>query len=298
MPIFPDLLSPLEPGDTVGIVAPASCFDTDLFEKGVKNLQAQGFNVHTPQAAYRREGYLAGTDQDRAESFQDLWRDPQIKAVVCSRGGYGTLRLLPLLDYDRLARTPKIFVGYSDITGLMETLMTRCGFPVFHGPVITGLGRHPSHALSLAQCLRGNLPKIWAPEHPSVIVPGKAQGFLAGGNLTTLCHLAGTQFQPDYSGKILFLEDVGEAPYRIDRMLVHLRLCGMLNNVRGIILGSFYNCGEDGEIKRVMADCLGGLGCPILGEFPAGHGAENQTFPLGVPVSLDTELASLEFFPA
>ena len=235
----------------------------------------------------------AGTDQERSQAFMDLWESPRVRAVLCARGGYGILRILPLLDFKKIALSPKIFVGYSDLTGLMQVLMTQCGLPVFHGPVITGLGKQPAHALSLAQCLTGVSPPMVRFENPVVLVPGKARGILAGGNLTTLCHLAGTPFQPDYGGKILFFEDVGEAPYRIDRMLVHLRLCGILNRVRGIVLGSFFNCGEEQEILRVMKDCLGGLGVPVLAGFPAGHGPENQTFPMGIQASLDTEQACL-----
>ncbi|WP_028315550.1 S66 peptidase family protein [Desulfatibacillum aliphaticivorans] len=295
MPIFPDSLKPLEPGDVVGVAAPASCFDADLFEKGLEALRGCGFEVRVPKPAYLRQGYLAGSDQERARAFMELWEDPEVKAVLCARGGYGVLRILPLLDFDRLARTSKVFVGYSDITGLMQALMERCGLPVFHGPVITGLGRNPAHAKSLARRLSGEWPSEWGLEDPYIITPGSAAGLLAGGNLATLCHLAGTPFQPDFAGKIVFLEDVGEAPYRIDRMLTHLRLCGMLNGMSGILLGSFYNCGEDGEIRRVLADRLGGLGVPVLGGFPAGHGPENKTFPMGTPVKLDADQASLTF---
>ncbi len=295
MPLSPHMPPSLAPGDTVGIAAPASCFDTSLFQKGLDAVKDLGYKVRVPKQSFERTGYLAGSDQDRARGLMHLWTDPTIKAILCARGGYGTMRILPLLDFKLMAENRKILMGFSDISSLLDAVMTRCALPVFHGPVITAIGRYPSQVQSLASCLAGALPTVWAPRRPYILEPGKAAGLLAGGNLTTLCHLAGTPFQPDFNNKILFLEDVGEVPYRIDRMITHLGLCGMLRGVRGVVLGSFHDCGEGNELDPVVGDCLKALGVPVLGGFPAGHGRENQTFPLGLPVSLDTEKAALEF---
>lgn len=283
----------------VGVAAPASCFDDALFRRGLATLKALGHPVKVPDGVFRRNGYLAGTDEERARVLTDLFLDPEVRAVFAVRGGFGAMRMLPLLDYGLLKRNPKILVGFSDITALLCAVLARSGFAVFHGPVLTSLARDAEKPLAeieaIEEAVRPDKPLALAADPAVVIREGRAEGPVYGGNLTLLAHLVGTPYLPDLSGAILFIEDHSEAPYRIDRKLTHLALGGCLDKIAGVAAGAFCQCGGEGAVFRVLEEAFAPLGVPVLAGFPAGHGPRNLAFPLGVPARLDTASRTLTF---
>lgn len=292
----PDTVKPLLKNARLGIVAPASPFKREGFEKGIDVLTGMGFEPVFDDSLFERNGYLAGTDQHRAAQVNRFFADERIDALLCARGGYGSMRMLDFLDFALIRENRKPFVGYSDITVLLSVLAGRCLVPVFHGPNVVGLGEADARMrASFQSCLGGNLSKELFPDNTIVLFRGEATGTLTGGNLTLLCHLVGTPYAPDFNNVILFLEDRGEAPYRIDRMLSQMKMAGCFEGVRGILLGSFQDCGDMDDISRIFSEVFADADIPILGGFPLGHGKINLTVPLGVPVRLDTERGALFF---
>jgi muramoyltetrapeptide carboxypeptidase len=284
----------LRPGAVIGIAAPASPFDRESLERGVQALHGMGFETEVPEGVWAAHGYLAGRDQDRAGILQGLFADPRIDAVMCARGGYGSLRILSLLDYPRMAAHPKVFVGFSDVTALLSAIAGRCGFVTFHGPVVTSLATASDRTLAAFQAVVcSDAPLILKPPAAVSVRPGRAAGVLCGGNLTTLCHLIGTPFQPFFRNRILFLEDRGEAPYRVDRMLTQLKLAGCLRGLRGLVLGSFTDCGSMSEILEIVCERFAETDIPILAGLEAGHAEPNLTLPLGAAALLDADQQSL-----
>jgi len=287
-------------GRVVAAAAPSSCFDRELFLRGVKRLEQAGAPVRVPEEVYARRGFLAGSDEQRASALVRAWEDPDAGAVWCARGGYGSLRILPLLDFERMASAPRLMAGFSDVTALFSVLCGRLRVPAIHAPVATALGKmeqaHAAEAAgALVRLLSGEPPLPLRADPPLTLRPGKAEGRLLGGNLATLCSLCGTPFFPDLAGCVLFLEDHREAPYRIDRMLAQLRLSGLLSGVTGVALGGFSDCGPPDQVEQVLADALSPLEVPVAGGFPAGHGKRNLPFALGVPVSLDADAGVITF---
>ncbi len=284
----------LKRGDAIGIVAPASPFDRTGFEKGVRLIAARGFTPVFTDNLFQTKGYFAGSDAHRARELEAYYRDPAVRAVWCARGGYGTMRILSLLDYAAIARNPKPLVGCSDITALLNTICQRCGIVTIHGPMVASLEQADAATQSaIFECLtKANPTDISIPDG-AVIRAGKASGPLAGGNLATLCHLLQTPFAPDFSGRIVFLEDTGEKPYRIDRMLFQMKLAGCFSSVAGICLGTFENCGDISEIHRIAEDILSDIPVPVLAGLPIGHGMPNLPLPIGVAATLDTEARRL-----
>jgi muramoyltetrapeptide carboxypeptidase len=294
----PTLIIPpfLSPGDTIGLPTPASLYDRGLFEKGRQVLEGWGFATRVGRRGIRQKRFLAGADPERAEELMNMFLDPEIRAVVCARGGYGAMRLLPLLDYRVIRKNPKLFVGFSDITVLSAAFLRKAGLLTFHGPMVTTLD-HTSSAFreGLRSILLGGLPERISLPPGGKVRGGKALGILLGGNLTLLTHLIGTPYEPPWDGAILFVEDQGEAPYRLDRLLVHLRLAGVLARISGLLLGQL------SEKKVLKADwdlfreSFDGLNIPIWRGLPIGHGPENLTLPLGAPVEMDGERGRLTF---
>jgi len=284
------------PGDTIGIAAPASPFDREAFEQGVEVLQAMGFNVKIPDNLFKREGYLAGSDAERAALLMDLFCDGEVRAVLCARGGFGSMRLLPFLDFEAMGNHPKILVGFSDVTALLVSLYRKCGLVTFHGPMMTTLAKG-SQATSdaLMAAITAHSPLVLTPSRPVVLNPGHAAGPVIGGNLSTLSHLMGTPFELVLEGHLLFLEERGEAPYRIDRMLSQLHLGGRLDRVAGVILGSFEDCGALEEVYGIVKGVFQNRPVPVLAGFDIGHGEDNVTLPLGLWADLDTEDSDLRF---
>jgi muramoyltetrapeptide carboxypeptidase len=289
----------LKPGDTIGIVAPAGPFDHDLFKQGLNALQSMGFQTRVPDKIYDRSGYLAGSDEHRARLLNQLFEEPRVQAIICARGGFGCLRMLPLVDFEIISAYPKIFVGFSDITALLVAITRRSGLVTFHGPMVTSLATAPELTrCSLSAAITSDTSLAIAPAAGVVLQAGRTTGPVVGGNLATLCHLLGTPFEAGFEDHILLLEDCGEAPYRIDRMLSQMKLAGSFNQIGGIILGSFKDCGNLDEIYRIFQDSFQDLHIPILAGFEVGHGKLNLTIPVGMTATLDTNQQMLSFAQA
>ena len=286
----------LKPGQTIGITAPAGPVDEDDFLKGKAFLESLGLKVAVSKSIYQKTGFLAGPDRLRAGEMNRFAQDPDIHAIICARGGYGAMRILQDLDFSAFARHPKIVMGCSDITALFCALLCKSNMVVFHGPTVCQMGKRDiATRLFFQDAVMKGTPYLVAARDSIIITPGTAQGPVLGGNLTLLCHLLSTGFLPDFKDCILVLEDVGEAPYRIDRMLTQLRLAGRLDHVAGIALGDFTRCGDPNQVYRVLKDRLGDLNIPVLAGFPVGHGFTNLTVPLGPVAVLDTETNTLSY---
>jgi muramoyltetrapeptide carboxypeptidase len=289
----------IKPGDTIGIVAPAGPFDRQTFLRGVGIIEDMGFQIFVPPGLFEKNRYLAGSDNHRVQFVNQLFADTSVDAIICARGGYGSMRILSLLDYDAIQTNPKVFIGFSDITILLSVLFSRCNLVTFHGPVITSLADASEETkLSLFSNVTSDSNLEILLSGGKTIISGVASGEVCGGNLTMLCHLVGTPFAPDFENKILFLEDRGEAPYRIDRMLVHMALAGCFKGLSGIILGTFEECGPIEEVIKIIVEVFEKYSIPILAGLDAGHGRHNLTIPLGIEATLDADRHSLSYHRA
>jgi muramoyltetrapeptide carboxypeptidase len=284
----------LRAGDPVSLVAPASCFDRTSFEAGLQILSRR-YRIHYDSELFARHRYLAGTDERRLGELAAALVDTETRAVFCARGGYGLMRLLSRLEVTSIA--PKPVVGFSDITALHQLLQRERRVSI-HGPVLTQLPRLDALTHErLFQLLESDSPAATL-SGTEAYVGGVAEGPLLGGNFSVLTRLLGTPYLAALEGAILLLEDVGERPYRLDRMWTHLALAGVFRQVRGIVLGAFTGC-EEKEAAYSSSDVLRDLaqatGLPCVAGFPIGHGEHNQPVPLGVRVRLDAENRSLTF---
>ena len=285
----------LRPGDTVGVVALAAAADGAGVERGAAALREMGYRVKFSPHVLDRAGILAGVDSLRARELTAFFRDPEVKAVFGARGGYGSGRLLPLLDFAELARTPKIFVGFSDATFVLNALVDYSRMVSFHGPMVaTDLARGLSqHSRAHLQRLLGGTQGLELQAAEALRV-GQAEGTLIGGCLSIIVAMMGTPWQLGFEGRILFLEDTGEKPYRIDRMLVQMRQAGVFDRVAGIVFGALRPPLESGpaeqaQIAEFVAEQIAGVNCPVLWGIEAGHGSDNLTLPLGTRVQLDSK---------
>jgi muramoyltetrapeptide carboxypeptidase len=283
----------LRAGDTVGVVASAAAVEREYLERGVSALAALGYRVKVSQRALARVGILAGNDRERADELMAFFADPEVKAIFGARGGYGCGRLLPLLDFAAIARTPKAFIGFSDATFILNALVARSRLVCFHGPMVAMDFAHGLTSRSLAH-LRGLLSgelggfELAARE---VLRPGSAAGELVGGCLSVVTAMLATSYLPDFAGRVLFLEDTGEKAYRIDRMLVQLKQAGVFHRVAGVVFGAI-RAPVDGESEQRLTlefvrEQMRELRCPVLFGIEAGHGTENLTLPLGLSVRID-----------
>jgi muramoyltetrapeptide carboxypeptidase len=289
---------PVKPGETIALAAPASCVARPAWEAGVRVLEDWGFRVKCGPEVFHSRALGRQADRLLARRFEEVWLDPEVKAVMAVRGGYGALKLLPYLDIAALRTVPRRLVGFSDLTNLLWDLHRRLGLVTFHGPNVAQLADLTAAARqSLLASLTAPGPRAVAFHDLTVLLPGVAEGPLAGGNLTTLCHLVGTPFAPQLRGYLLFLEDHNEALYRLDRMLHHLLLAGVLEGVKGVVLGAFTNCGSTEGLLEVGAAALEPLGAPVLAGLPLGHQPDNHTLPLGARARLDSGEASLTLLP-
>jgi muramoyltetrapeptide carboxypeptidase len=295
----------LRPGDVIGLVDPASAtwepVDVDIVEE---SLAALGFKAKRGPNLLNRRGYFAGTDEQRAADLNAMFADREVKAIQCVRGGWGSARLLPLLDWTSIARSPKILLGYSDVTALLLSLHAKTRLVTFHGPV----GVSPWNRFNVdwlrrvlidAQAVTfSNLKEVdedaltQTQNRIQTITPGKARGRLLGGNLTVLTTIIGSGYLPDWDGCVLFIEDVQEAPYRIDRMLTQLRLAGILQKARAVIFGNCTKCDPSSDfgsltITDVLHDHLAPLGVPAWRGAMIGHIERQFTLPIGIEVEVD-----------
>lgn len=273
---------PVGPGSTLAIIAPSGPFDQARFRLGVNWLATRYALRYEDPGIFSRTGYLAGADGRRLAELQSALEDPSVDAIVCARGGYGSTRLLPGLETGAIAAAGKLLVGFSDITAL-HALWARAGVRSLHAPMVASLGGAGESLRRLwIEAVEGSAAsRSW----PGIEwVPGTAEGRLIGGNLAVLAALAGTPYEPPVEGCVLFLEDVGERPYRIDRMLTTLRQSGWLGRCAGFLIGEFTDCGpgEDGvTVEEVIRDRLGDLGVPVVAGIPAGHVDHNEPLPFG-----------------
>lgn len=299
-------------GSRVALVAPAGpLLERDDLTRAQALCRALAYEPVLGKNAYARHGYLAGTDEERLSDFNSALSDPYIDGIWCIRGGYGSIRLLDRLDYDALAARPKAVIGFSDITAVLNAITQLTGLVTFHGPVARSsmsvfTRQHFERVLSRPVCA-GQLDRI--PEVSGVLIPqehrivsltgGTAEGRLIGGNLTLLQCLVGTPYFPDLDGAILFLEDVGEDLYRVDRMFAHLRLSGALRQLAGVLIGRFTDLqrsNRDGALgfDEVLDNYLAPLRIPVAYGFPVGHIDDQWTLPLGVQARLDADAGELD----
>ncbi len=280
----------LIPGDTIGIVAPAGPFDREKFEKGVLVLEKMGFKVLVPNGLFKQDTYLAGSDSHRADMVNSLFKNASVDAIICARGGFGSIRILSLLDYQTIQKNPKIFMGFSDISALLSVLNDRCQLVCFHGPMVTTLSDIDQESKdSMVQSLTSGKKLRITLQKGLTIKSGKTVGKVSGGNLATLCHLIGTPFEPDFKDCILVIEDIGEATYKIDRMLIQMKLAGCFKDLAGLVLGSFKDCGKMEAIYEIVEKVFREDTFPILAGFEIGHGTSNHTIPIGLPATLDAD---------
>jgi len=281
----------LKSGDRVALLAPASPFPREEFEQGVAEVTALGFEAVYDDRVFERDGYVAGSANTRAGAFIDTWTDPGVRAVLTVRGGYGSVQLLPFLSPDLMRATPKILVGYSDITALLSFVTTRCGIVSMHGPTITGrfargAAGYDRPSFLRAMCTAAPVGELASPALETVRV-GEAEGMLVGGNLTQLAASLGTPFAFDPPDRcVLFLEDVNERPYRLDRLLTQLGQAGVLSRAAALVFGEMPGCDEpDGSVlaRDTIARCVRDFSGPVLVGLASGHTPHPAiTLPLGV----------------
>lgn len=274
----------LRPGDAVAVVAPAGPVAANRLGAGIEVLRSWGLEVREPLARPGEHAWLAGSDEERAAAFVSAWTDPRVRAVVATRGGFGSQRVLSLLDWEALASAgPKLMVGFSDVTALHQAVAAMLGLVSLHGPVTASLGDRDD---ATRERTRGLLFDGFVPALTGLtpVSGGRATGVLVGGNLTV----------PTAAGAIVVLEDVGEQPYRLDRALTQLAQSGWFDDVRGVVVGEFTDCGDPAAVRALLADRLGALGVPVVAGAPIGHGATNLALPLGVSATLDADSGRLE----
>jgi muramoyltetrapeptide carboxypeptidase len=302
----------LYPGDTIGIVAPASAPpDPAAIDKSISTVEELGFKALPGGNARARWGYLAGNDRERAGDLMKMFANRRVKGILCVRGGYGAARLLPRLDYEVIRANPKVFVGYSDITSLHLAFLKEAGLISFHGPMLNSdLIKEDVPEFTVKSLLRaitrpepmGSISEGYKGKTVKVLRKGKARGVLVGGNLTLFCASIGTPWQVSLSNTIFFLEDLDEEPYRFDRMLTQLLNAGILQRAKGIAVGINKGC-EDPKARRskeyrqsledVLREKLLPLGVPVVSGLPFGHVPWNATVPVGVKAVLDADKGDL-----
>jgi muramoyltetrapeptide carboxypeptidase len=300
----------LRPGDTIGLITPGSFAPEESVQRAISNATALGLKVKLGMHLQAERGFIAGTDAQRLEDLHAMFADPDVKGVWCVRGGYGCTRLLPQLDFDLIRRNPKVFIGYSDITALLQAIFLETGLICFHGPVgsstLTPFTREQFVAVLMEAKSPHNIKlsqeQLTQPDsafQPFVIKPGVVIAPLSGGNLSLLAAMAGTRHAFDFSGKLVFIEEVGERPYRVDRMLTTLLQSSNLDQAAGIALGLFTDCHPKKDerslsLKDTLLDRLGNLKMPIAYGLSFGHVSDNCTLPVGLAAKLDTDQYVIE----
>ncbi len=283
--------------DSIGIISIAGPIKRKEIEAGIQILEHYGFKIKTGLNLYNISnfGYLAGNDKKRISDFYQMVIDKEVRGIICSRGGYGSMRIINHLEYNILLQNPKVFIGYSDITALLFAINKMTNLITFHGPMVKQLASLNNEDITwLFDLLRGGKNNIYI-SYANILIPGKTKGILMGGNLSIICSLIGTPFMPNYKDILLFIEDVNEPYYKIDRMLTHLKLSGFLEKVSGLILGSFKGCGQEDIINQIIYDIIKDIGFPCISNFPIGHGNRNITIPIGIKAELNTYKKNIKF---
>lgn len=290
----------LKEGDTIAFISPGSFLDDDGLQKAVQNVEGLGCKIMLSKNIRAHRGFLAGSDQQRLDDLHWAFSDKQVDAIWCARGGYGCSRLLPNIDYGTIKKNPKILIGYSDVTALLNAVSQQTGLVTFHGPVAASdftdyTKKHlqavlfdgkEKHTISLPPTSENHV-------EPFSLYPKKVKGKLVGGNLSLLAAMAGTPYAVDFQGKIAFIEDIGEKPYRIDRMLTQLRQACNLEKSCAVALGDFTDCDAEAPesltLKETLIDRLDFKNVPVGFRFPFGHTSDQCTLPIGTEVELDVE---------
>ncbi len=296
----------LRRGDVIGIVSPASSPDDfSRIEKGVAYLEGLGYRVKLGRYIYKRLGYLSASDDERAKDLNEMFADPQVRAIICVRGGYGTPRILDKIDYGVIKRNPKIFVGYSDITALQLAIFKKVGLITFSGPMLavdiySNFDAYSEEFFWMILTSKSREIEVKNPDGAeiSVLKQGKAMGTLLGGNLSLLASTVGTKFQPNFNDSILVIEDIGEEPYRIDRYLAQLKNAGILNKINGCILGQFTDCvpkepEKSLTLEQIFQDYFGNLKVPVISNLSYGHIPRKITLPIGAKIKIDTKRGTI-----
>lgn len=291
----------LKKGDVIGIVSPASSPDDfSRIEKGVSYLESLGYRVKLGKHVYKRLGYLSASDDERAQDLNEMFSDPEVRAIICVRGGYGTTRILDKINYNAIKRSPKIFVGYSDITALQLAIFKKTGLITFSGPMLAvDIYSFDSFSEEFFWRILTSKSKEIEIKNPdgvelATFKPGKAVGILLGGNLSLLASIIGTKYQPDFKDSILVIEDIGEEPYRIDRYLSQLKNSDVLSKIKGCIFGQFTDCvpkeeGKSLTLEQIFQDYFGNLKIPIISNLSYGHIPQKLTLPVGAKVRIDSK---------
>ena len=289
----------LRTGDRVAVVAPAGPVVPERLDRGLDVLRSWGLSVTVGEhvrGTHERFGYLASDDAARADDLMRAWCDPEVQAVFCARGGYGVQRMVDLLDWESIAASgPKVLVGFSDVTALHQAFAARLGLSTIHGPVVTSLGSGDDESRAhLHALLFDPAPGVsLTPSAVDTVVGGRAEGVLVGGNIAMLASEVGTRNSLRAASSIAVLEEIGEEMYRLDRMFTQLLRTGWFDDVLGIVLGTFTDCGLPESVRALAEDRLAPLGVPLLWGAPIGHDDRNLAFPYGVPAVLDADAGTL-----
>ncbi len=299
----------LKRGDLIGIISPASSPDNlSLIEKGINYLEGLGYKTISGKNVGKYRGYLAGTDKERIDDIHQMFSNKKVKAIFCVRGGYGASRLLDKINYDLIRNNPKIFVGFSEITSLQMAFLRKANLITFSGPMVVSnfakeVDKYTEEnfwQMITSDKITGKL-KLHANNSLQKIHPGSSTGRIVGGNLAVFVSLIGTGFLPNLRNKILFLEDVNEPPYKIDRMMNHLRLNNVFKNLNGLMLGTFVDCNEKDPNKKtlnlndVLNDYLGKIKLPVVYGFPQAHTKNILTVPIGIKVKVNATKGFVEY---
>ena len=285
---------------TIGLVAPASpIYDSNQFDEMLVNLQELGFNLKLGKHVKDRRGYLAGKDEDRASDLMEMFKDDEVEAILCIRGGWGCNRILPYLDFEVIKSNPKPLIGFSDITSLHMSIFKKTGLVSFHGPVGKSEWNDFTKSSFEEVLIDGIAGRYQIPDeelHDTFIINGgKAEGPILGGNLSVLVAMLGSYYVPSFEGAILFLEDVGEDPYRVDRMITQLKLAGILSSINGFIFGQCTNCNPGANsltLQQVFDDHIKPLNIPAFYGAMISHESKNVTIPVGLASSIDADTLS------
>ena len=294
----------IEDGCTIGVVSPAFIPNRERVIAGVKYLQNRTYNIRAGENLNKEYGYFAGREEERLDDLHDMFTDTEVRMIICTRGGWGGLRMIDRIGYNLIAENPKPLVGYSDITTLQLAIYRMTGVPSFSGPMVgveMGKGIDPfTEKHFWGQILNKNLEYSfnWGTTKTLELRSGRTDGILLGGCLSMVCSMLGTPFCPDFTDSILFIEDVGEKPYKIDRYLAQLRQAGVFNKIRGLILGDFLDCNADeGEtsfsVDEIIREYFSQVKFPVIYHFPYGHGDVKFSMPIGVHAQLDTRRESI-----
>ena len=299
-------------GDTVGLIGPSGAIRTEgTLEKAIAETERMGFKIKLGESCGQRYGSLSGTDELRARDVNNMFKDDSVDAIFCLRGGYGTMRMLDMLDYDTIRANPKIFIGFSDITAMHIAFQERCGLVTFHGPMATSWNDNFPDGFTKPAILNaimrdeplGELVNAPGYHARATVKSGCAEGMLVGGNLSLIAGTIGTPYEINTKDRIFFIEEVGERTYCVDRMLTQLRLAGKFDDCAGVVFGDFADCPVEYPefgltLEEVIRDVAAPCGKPMFTGLQAGHVSPSLTLPFGVKVRMDADACSLTVLEA